>query len=160
MAEFIQTLRALHILAAILWAGAGVYRSHVVERVLADDAAAARFFATAPHGAFMGATSVATIVFGGALMGLNSEAYSLEAIGRGAWILGAGMGFAMLAFFIGIFGHVPTDKLLRPLAAARVAGTAHDDKAYTALVARERKLGRISTGLIAAAMLCMVFFRF
>ncbi len=158
--EAIQSLRAVHLLFAILWAGGAVYRSHVVERVLADDDAAARFFATAPHGPFMGMTSVGTIVFGGALMGLNSEAYSLEAIGRGAWILGAGMGFAVMAFAIGVFGHIPTDRRLRPLAAARVAGHAHDTGTYTLLVAREKRLGQVSLALIGLAMLTMLLFRF
>ncbi len=160
MADLVQVLRAAHILFAILWAGAAIYRSMVISRVLEDDGAAARFFAKAPHEPFMGVTATGTIVFGFALMGLNSEAYSLDAIGRGAWILGAGMGFAVVAYAIGILGHARTGKVLRPIAATRVAGKPHDEAGYKALVAREHGMGRVSTALIAAAMLSMLLFRF
>lgn len=159
MVETIQVLRAVHIFAAIAWAGGAFYRLHVVQRILDDDRAAARFFASAPHEAFMAITATATVVFGGATMGLNSEAYSLEAIGNGAWILGLGMGAALAAFALGVLVHAPTGRRLKPLAAARAEGMEHDEAAYASLVAKETRFGRVSVSLVLVASILMLTFR-
>jgi hypothetical protein len=159
MVEVLQILRAAHVLFALLWAGAAAYRYAVVAHLLEDDRAATRFFASAQHSRFMAIAATGTVLFGGATMGLNSEAYSIEAIGAGSWILGAGMGFAMLAYGVGVFGHVPLDRKLRPMAAARAAGKAGDDSSFRQLVAKEHKMGHVSSGLVGLAVLAMLVFR-
>ncbi len=159
MADTIQVLRAIHILAAITWGGAVLYRAHVIEKVLQDDEAARRFFATAPHGPFMAISALITVAVGGAVMGMNSDAYSLDAIGNGSWVLGLGMGFAVIALGLGFAVHMPTDMKLKPLAQARKSGQDHDEATYQKLVSKEALFGRISVALVSLSMLAMVTFR-
>lgn len=156
MAEALQIMRALHILFAITWAGAAIYRTHVVEHILEGEAAD-RFYAKGSHGPFMGISALGTVAFGGAILGLGD--YSLDAMGTGSFVvLNTATTAATAAFLLGLLAHIPNDRHLKRLAGARLAGKG-DGAEYARHRHRDRVLGRISMALIGLAMLGMVGFR-
>lgn len=161
MADTASVLRFLHIAFAILWAGGGVYRSVVVGGVERDPGAGARFrdifYARGLHGPFMGITALGTIAFGLA----TYFTVGVDAYGGGLSqrILEVGMATALAAFLVGLLGHVPSEKAIKPLAEARLAGEPHDEAAYDALVRKEAKLGHWSAALVGIALLTMTTFR-
>ncbi len=163
MVELLQVLRALHILSAIAWAGGAVYSTSVIQSAVRAGGVGAKleaaFYASGRHSVFMAVSSVATILFGGAVMGLGD--YSTEAIGFGAMVMGMSMTLALGAFGVGVFGHAPTEKKLKPLAGKFLDGSleAPSEGEYRSLVARNHKFTRASMALIGFAMLGMLTFR-
>ncbi len=163
MVEVLQVLRALHILAAIAWGGGAVYSNAVIQAAARKSQVGpqleAAFFATGRHSRFMAITSVTTILFGGALMGIGE--YGLDAIGFGAMVMGMSMTFALVAFGVGAFGHTPTEARLRPLANKFLDGglEAAQQSEYRVLLARNHTLSRVSMALIGLAMFGMLTFR-
>lgn len=158
MAEPFSVIRALHILFAILWAGAAVYRARVVEASLDRQGFRDAFFARGAHGPFMGVASLGTIAFGGAIFAFGE--YSMDALGTGPFVvLMTSVTAATVAFLVGVAGHLPTDIRIKPLAQATLGGDLEDEAAYGALQRREAVLGRVSMALIGIAMLGMVGFR-
>lgn len=156
MADAWQIVRALHILFAIAWAGAGIYRARVVERLLEGEVAA-RFYAKGAHGPFMGIAALGTVLFGGAILGLGD--YSLDAMGTASFVvLNTAMTAATGALLVGLLAHLPNDRHLKRLAGAHLAGEG-DEAEYARHRHRDRVLGRVSMALIGIAMLGMVGFR-
>lgn len=163
MASSEMWMRSLHILFALLWAGGGLYRGMVVERVArADDGFRDRFFASSIHGPYMGVTALLAIVFGSIRLGMGSGdpgEYDMDALGGGFFLFHGALGLAVLAFVVGLAGHMPTDLRLKRIAAARLGGLEHDDVVFHRLLRREVVLTRVSGLLISLAVLGMVFFR-
>lgn len=163
MVEVLQILRALHILFAVAWMGGGAYAFSVIlngaRRDEAGDSLLASFYATGRHGPFMGITATGTILFGGAVMGMGE--YSSEAMGGmgGPMVLGLSMTLAVGAYFVGILGHVPTEKKLQGLARTHLQG-AEAGSEYPRLLARDHKLAHVSMALMGLALLGMLTFRF
>lgn len=161
MAEAAEILRFLHIVFAILWAGGGVYREAIVGQVMKKGVEGARFrdtfYARGFHGPYMGITAIGTIAFGLA----TYFVVGVDAYGGGLSqrVLEAGMGFALIAFFIGLLGHVPSEKKIKPLAEARLAGEPYDEAAYEALMAKELRLNHWSAITVGLAILAMTTFR-
>lgn len=153
--------RSLHMLFAVLWVGGAIYRSTVVETTLRSDSGfAERFFAQAFHGPYMGLTAIGTVGFGVARMVMAPEgAYTAAVLGDGLFLFHGAVLLGNLALLVGLLGHLPTDVKLKPIARARLAGKAHDEKRYHALVRREALLGRVSLVLIAGAAFGMTTFR-
>lgn len=161
MATSLEVFRALHLLFAISWAGAAIYRASVVGGAMRRDLDfTARFYANAMHGPFMGVTAIGTVLFGGAVLGAADGAFGSEALATGPFVvLYAAVTAGTLAFILGLAGHMPLDRKLMPLARHRIDGQEHDEVAYNRLVAREHALSRISVALIAIAMVGMTTYR-
>lgn len=164
MAETIQVLRALHLLFAVAWGGAAAYSLAVVlgsgRHPEAGDRFLAGFYASGRHGPFMGITALGTVLFGGAVMGLNSDAYSSDALGAGAMVLGLSMTAGLAALGLGLFGHMPTERRLRPLALQALRDDGGDEAEYRRLLARDRRLAHASAILLGVALVGMLTFRF
>ncbi len=163
MPEPIVVLRAIHILFAILWAGAAVYatRIHMPLTSGPDRSYAVHFYGRGAHDAWMGLAATGTLAFGGVLLIVNDGAYASEVIGMGgAALMGLGMTAAMVAYGVGILGHARNGRKLRDDARAIGRGDSSVEARFDALRQKDARLSVVSAGLVGVAMLCMVSFRF
>lgn len=162
MVEPLQVLRSLHILFAVAWFGGSVYAFSVILAAGRRDPSGpllASFYASGRHGPFMGLAATGTVLFGGAAMGMGE--YGSDALGGtgGPMVLGLSMTLALAAYGVGLLGHVPTERKLRPLARMHLEG-GDPGARYGVLVARDHRLAHISLTLLGLALLGMLTFRF
>lgn len=151
MVETIVVIRSLHILFAVLWAGAGVYFFMVAQKHLQqEEEEILSFIATSKHGPYMGATALGTVGFGLATWLINGgEAYTTA----GNAILGIGALGAIIGMLVGFFGHMPNS------VHAKKALDSQDHAALPAIGRREALLGKTSAVSISIALVAMITFR-
>lgn len=148
MVETTTVLRSLHILFAVVWAGAGFHYSLVTRAHLRGSPARFDFLANSKHGPFMGMVSLGTVVFGLATyFSIGADAYSS---GQNA-VLGVGMLAGIVAAANGFVGHLPHAK--------RTAAALDSGEGLEALGRQDDLLDRISAISIVVALLAMVLFR-
>lgn len=89
MAEPFAVFRALHVLAAAIWAGAGLYGA-----LIAPHADRVR------HGTFMATIGGAALLFGFGILGTARERYTPEAMGDAFMRLNIAMSLALIAWIL------------------------------------------------------------
>lgn len=144
-------MRALHLLFAVLWAGASLFWGTVVNKLGQKDAAVTRSFTlNASHGPFLGLTSLLTMVFG---LGAFFSAPDGRYVGTEQTILVIGMIAGSLGVIVGWGGHMPT------MVRMKKALLADDEETYARLLAREHFLDKLSMITVVVALLTMSTFR-
>lgn len=151
MADSYTTMRALHILFAVLWGGASLFWGTVVNKLgKQDDAVVRSFTLNAMHGPFLGLTSLLTMVFGlGAFFSAPDGAY----VDTQQTILIIGMVAGSIGVVVGWGGHMPA------MVGMKKALQAGDEAAYSRLLAREHLLDKISLVVVLVALVTMSTFR-
>lgn len=148
--EAITVVRSVHILFAVLWAGASMHFAFVSKKPMEDQGIHLHFLADSKHGPYMGMTALGTVGFGIATWSMaGGDAYSSTQ----NMILGMGALAAVVGLLVGFGGHLPNS--IR----AKKAIAAGDVDACSAISAREVLLDRISMGAVGFALLAMIVFR-
>jgi len=157
----VEVFRSLHILFAVLWAGAGIFKGVLLPAAAArsgDAGARMRqaYLASGVNGPFMGIAALGTIGFGAAAYGTGGF-FERDAGSLAAMRLNLGVLAGLAAFLHGLAGHMPLEKKAAPLAARALAGNL-DGADTTLLAGYERRLARadkVSLALIAVALVTM-----
>ncbi|MGB1697265.1 MAG: hypothetical protein ACPHK8_02570 [Thermoplasmatota archaeon] len=151
MADSFATMRGLHILFAVLWAGASLFWGTVVNKLGQKDPAVIRSFTlNAFHGPFLGLTSLLALVFGmGAFFSAPDGSYA----GTQQTILVIGMVAGSIGVLVGWGGHLPT------MIGMKKALEVGDEAVYAAGLRREHLLDKISLVVVVLAIVTMSTFR-
>lgn len=162
MASAFVTLRALHILFAVLWAGAAFWKTAVVHNIARRGASGARFlsgYLSAGVGAtFQTAAAAGTVVFG-FLTQINGD-YGPDALGSLPFLMfNLAMAAALAALLLALVWQLPAERRAQPLAQADLEDTLEDRRALDVLLQKVARLDSINAVLVTVALLGMVGFR-
>ncbi len=157
MAEVFDIMRTLHIVFAVLWAGAVIFWGTVLARDRSGSTAMRHhIWKQSLYGPFLGFTSLLTVAFGLATFFTADGGYDAytSTYGTGATVLMIGMTAGIAATIIGWGGHMPLGMKMQK---AVKAGASNEEIAV--LEAKDHRLDRISLILVVIALLSMATFR-
>ncbi len=163
----VAIFRALHIVAAALWIGAGVFQVLIIGPALMQAGPqAGGFIMTLARrggmGRFFAISGIVTILAGGLVYGERIKA--LKDIGEGAfsstdgfYLVTIGAILAVLALLHGLTSNMPTErKLVKLCKSIQGAPTPEQARLMGEYGAKLGKQGVIGVAIITVALLCMV----
>jgi hypothetical protein len=166
----LNVLRLVHVVAGILWAGAAIsYMFFVKPSVQSIGAAGPQFMQSLmerrKYPLFMVATSLLTVLAGGALYWVFSGGFRLAYMARGMGLgITIGSLAALIAFLLGNFGIGPTSgqiaALGKQIAASGKGPTPEQAQQLRALETKVSRIEQVEFVLLVISMVTMATARY
>ena len=162
MDPYVISLRLIHVIGGIFWAGAGLYASWFVQpaaRALGQNGAAfmRHLMGETRLGAAMGLSAVAAIVSGVLLYWHDFGAVVPFNPSMGGFALGGAA--AIAAWLISVMVMLPSGQRMQQLG-ARAAQGEDVGAEMTSITKRMGRFGQVATWLMVVAVVCMAVARY